>query len=278
MIRLMEDADIPEGMRLREAAGWNQTEADWSRLLSLEPDGCFVDFEQGRVLGTVTTLQYEKRFGWIGMLLTDPQSRRRGIGTRLLHVAVSYLESQGAGTLRLDGTPMGYGLYLRHGFVDEYEIQRWEGISPVRRRPGLKRVCMPDLDPIFRLDIDVFGADRRRLISALWQENPSCSAVLRNEGAVAGYALWRPGSNAWYLGPCVATTSESAEMLLMEMLGSVHDHLVYVDCCIKNPWGPEILRRLGFQYQRSLVRMFRGPHDHPGKPELIASIASPELG
>jgi hypothetical protein len=28
-------------MRLKESAGWNQTEADWLRLLSLERRGCF---------------------------------------------------------------------------------------------------------------------------------------------------------------------------------------------------------------------------------------------
>src|SRR4051794_33231462 len=41
-IRHMTLADVPLGMRLKTAAGWNQVEADWLRMLALEPDGCFV--------------------------------------------------------------------------------------------------------------------------------------------------------------------------------------------------------------------------------------------
>jgi hypothetical protein len=38
-IRLLFESDIPAAMRLKEAAGWNQTEDDWRRLLLLEPNG-----------------------------------------------------------------------------------------------------------------------------------------------------------------------------------------------------------------------------------------------
>ena len=33
----MTKADIPAGMALKARAGWNQSEADWRRLLALEP-------------------------------------------------------------------------------------------------------------------------------------------------------------------------------------------------------------------------------------------------
>jgi len=32
--RLMTAADIPQAMQLKDAAGWNQTRADWLRFLS----------------------------------------------------------------------------------------------------------------------------------------------------------------------------------------------------------------------------------------------------
>ena len=63
VIRAMTAADIPAAMRLREIAGWNQNEADWHRFLEIEPEGCFVACRLERVVGTVTTLGYEKRFG-----------------------------------------------------------------------------------------------------------------------------------------------------------------------------------------------------------------------
>ena len=39
MIRLLQLSDIPAAMRLKEAAGWNQTELDWTNLLATEPEG-----------------------------------------------------------------------------------------------------------------------------------------------------------------------------------------------------------------------------------------------
>jgi hypothetical protein len=39
-LRLMTVNDVPEAMQLKDAAGWNQTSADWARFLSANPEGC----------------------------------------------------------------------------------------------------------------------------------------------------------------------------------------------------------------------------------------------
>ncbi len=277
-IRVMTHADIPDGLRLRAAAGWNQTEEDWRRLLELEPEGCFAACEGSSVVGTVTTLRFEKAFGWIGMLLIDPAARKRGIGTLLLHRALAYLQDNGIECARLDGTPMGYNLYLKHGFADEYEIQRWEGISKVETCVGLPAIQETDLNAICRWDGRVFGADRSRLIECLWRRNPDCSAIVQTAGETAGYVLWRPGARAWYLGPCLADSAETARLLIREMLGRVPGKPVFIDVCTKNPWGLKVLDPFGFRYQRPLVRMYRGSHTHPGEPQYVYGIAGPELG
>src|SRR5689334_23620637 len=90
-IRLLVESDIPSAMRLKEAAGWNQTEADWRRLLSLQPNGCFGAVKEGRLVGTTTTTIYDE-FAWIGMVLVDPQHRRQGIAAKLMNVALEYLQ------------------------------------------------------------------------------------------------------------------------------------------------------------------------------------------
>ncbi len=277
-IRVMTSADIPDGLRLREAAGWNQTDADWRRLLEIEPDGCFVACEEETVVGTVTVVRYEKDFGWIGMLLIDPGCRKKGVGTRLLHRALDFLHENGIKCARLDGTPMGYHLYLRNGFVDEYEIQRWEGTSQIETRTGLDPIQASDLESICRFDRRIFGADRSRLLVSLWNRNPLRSAVVREGREVSGYVLWRSGARAWYLGPCLADSGEHAQLLIREMLANVKGERVFIDVCMKNAWGLKVLDLLEFRYQRPLVRMYRGPCAHFGKPESVYAIAGPELG
>jgi predicted N-acetyltransferase YhbS len=279
IIRPMTAADIPAGMRLRELAGWNQTERDWERFLKLAPSGCFVACVDGRVRGTVATLEFEKRLGWVSMVLVDPEYRRQGMGTRLLEAGLAALGSAGVETVKLDATPMGRKVYVQHGFVDEYGIERWEGVFRATRRPGLPRMGPPDLKRICEWDRALFGADRSRLLEALWQENPRYSAVVYQGGEIAGYVLGRAGARAHYLGPWVAKPDTGiAEALAHEFLHRVANEPVFVDICQRSPDAGTLLPSIGFKFQRPLIRMYRGPNHYPGEPAWVHGIAGPELG
>lgn len=277
-LRLMTAADIPAGARLRELAGWNQTEADWHRFLDLEPAGCFVACRGERVCGTVTTLRHGARLGWIGMVLTDPADRRQGIGTRLLERGIERLEEAGIETLKLDATPMGRPIYLERGFADEYGIERWEGIAPASGAPALPVLGADEFERVSAWDRDVFGEDRRALLCAIWQANPRYCASLYRRGDLVGYTMGRAGARAHYLGPWVARDPTAAEVLLGEFLARLAGQPVYADVCLANPAAAALVREHGFSFQRTLTRMFRGPNRHPGTPELVCGIAGPELG
>ncbi len=200
-LRVMTIDDIPEAMRLKDIAGWNQTAPDWQRFLSATLDGCFVAEHEGRVIGTTTTIIYEGRFAWIGMVLVEPQFRGLGIGTALLERAISYLDAQGVPCMKLDATPQGRVLYEKLGFVPEYENERWI----LQREPD--ETIIPHvpvrIEDVLELDREVFGADRSRLLRSLAAEAPElCLAVRRTEsgarhgepaGPDCGIALSRQG-------------------------------------------------------------------------------------
>ena len=127
----MRHDDIPAGLRLCRLANWNQVAADWQFFLDSSPYGCRVaEDDAGGVIGTVTTIAYGGAFAWIGMVLVDPQHRRRGVGTRLLKEALDVIGD--AMTARLDATPAGRAVYTPLGFCDEYELQRMERPVTVR--------------------------------------------------------------------------------------------------------------------------------------------------
>src|SRR5437867_1836352 len=115
-VRLMTVADIPFGMRLKLANGWNQTEADWRRYLDLQADGCFVAESDGTPVGTLSTCIFEA-VAWIAMVLVDAEHRRKGVGTALMRHALELLERQGVVSVRLDATALGQPLYEKLGFV-----------------------------------------------------------------------------------------------------------------------------------------------------------------
>lgn len=272
----MTGTDIPEAVRLKEIARWNQTAVDWERLLSASPEGCFVAEHDGRVIGTSTTIVYENRFAWIGMLLVEPQYRGNGIGIALLERAIGYLDSRKIGSMKLDATPQGKILYRKLGFVSEYEVERWM----LKRRPDGKAVKQAPvaIDDVLRLDREIFGADRSGLLRSISDQAPDFTLIARQEDDVTGYLFGRRGSLADHLGPWMAKSEDAAATLLDEFLRRSDRELLFVDCMVENPWALPLVQARGFEFSRPLTRMFRGRNEYPGQPELLCAILGPEFG
>ncbi|MBI5250472.1 MAG: GNAT family N-acetyltransferase [Desulfomonile tiedjei] len=275
-LRLMTIEDIPEAMRLKDIAGWNQTSVDWERFISASPDGCFAAEHQGRVIGTSTTIVYEGRFAWIGMVIVDLQYRGRGIGTALLERAISYLDSRNVPCMKLDATPQGKPLYEKFGFVSEYEIERWR----LKRQAGekIQQNGPVEIQDVLRLDREIFGADRSGLLGSLTEKAPDLTLVARQNGCVAGYTFGRRGSLADHLGPWMANNWDVAASLLDEFLHRSERETVFVDCVRDNSWAVPLVKALGFEFSRPLTRMFRGKNEHAGRPELLCAVLGPEFG
>lgn len=278
-MRGMRATDLPRCAELNQCVGWNQLIQDWQRFLALEPQGCFVAEHEGRVIGTCTTVNYENRFGWVGMVIVDPTMRRRGIGTVLLQRGINYLKEIGVETVKLDATPEGKLLYDTMGFVDEYGAARWHGTAPQVSADRRADVIVPgDIQAIMQLDEPVFGADRKQLIALYLEHYPDRCLIIRQNDEVMGYLCGRPGRDAEHIGPWVAQNRGVAEALLLTRLARCAGKRVFVDTLDPCPESSEILRGLGFDIQRPFIRMYQGPNNHPGRPECVCGLSGPELG
>lgn len=283
-IRVITRQDVPSGLRLNTLAGWNQTADDWYRFLMQSPAGCFVTEDGANIAGTATTITYENRFAWIGMVLVDPQYRKQGIGTQLLNKTIEYLDQSRIVTMKLDATPLGKPLYEKLGFVREYEIERW-----ILKRPQphadsptsplqVQRITDTQLDRISRLDREFFGADRAFLLRSLREQHPQFAAAVWEDGLPQGYTFGRRGLFADHLGPWMARNRAAAAKLLYEFLNqSVRDTLI-VDCLKSNSVAFELLSTTGFAPARPLTRMVRGANLYPGLAHSLCAILGPEFG
>jgi ribosomal protein S18 acetylase RimI-like enzyme len=279
----MARQDIPAGLRLKELAGWNQTVADWNRFLDASPEGCFVAEVDGKVCGTATTISFENKFAWIGMVLVDPEYRSQGIGTKLLEKTIEYLDQQKMPTMKLDATPQGKPLYEKLGFVTEYGIERWvlkklPNAGATNVDPSRAALTTAQLESILTKDREVFGADRGSLLLSLREESPDFGMGVWDGGKLCGYTFGRRGSFADHLGPWMAGNSSAARELLDEFLARSTRESLIVDCLTGNPVALELLRTAGFTYARTLTRMYRGPNDYPGNPAALCAILGPEFG
>jgi GNAT superfamily N-acetyltransferase len=278
-IRLLEMRDLAGAMRLKELARWNQTESDWHRLIKLEPRGCFCASLDGRLVGTTTTTTYGNELAWVGMVLVDPECRRRGVATRLMETALDYLKERVA-AVKLDATPDGRPVYERFGFRVESLIERWVGTARVfDARAGGRETLEPSMHgELLALDREAFGADRSKLIESLLADACVAPVVATAGRRLTGYALARRGSSAAYIGPVVAHDAKQAASLIDGMLGQLMGQQIYVDLNTNFERGAEVLAARGFVKQRDLVRMSRGAQSSAASSASVFAIAGPEVG
>ncbi len=281
MIRLMTHADIPAAMRLKESAGWNQTAHDWENLLAIEPEGCWVyealetPGNSKSIVGSATIVCYGRVLAWIGMVLVLPEFRRQGIARQLMQHALRYAGQRGVARVALDATSMGEPLYRDLGFEADMAIERWEGVAPVAADSGEdaerpQAATEMRLDQLAHLDERAFGADRRILLERLILS----AAPTDCWTARGGYLLARPGSNAYFLGPCVAEEPPVARRLLQALFTTHRSRRFFWDLLPENNAARDLAASFGFRCARSLTRMSRPAASLAAPPRIAWQYAA----
>jgi len=238
---------VDGALALSIEAEWNQTEADWVRLIELAGDGCFGIVDSGRLVCTAVALIYEPRLAWIGMVLTAVDQRGKGYARNLLKLCLQYCDEQGVTCVKLDATDLGRPVYQKLGFVDERPVSRWvrKGGGAFEKPHGVS--SRVDLE----LDHEAFGADRSGLVLALSMEETF--AVTGK-----GHAFARSGRSARHFGPSVARDAAVAETLLHAFLARHAGEISQLDLCDENADAVRMTQAAGFERTRSLMRMYRG--------------------
>jgi GNAT superfamily N-acetyltransferase len=274
MIRPMRLDDINALMRLKAAAGWNQIEQDWVNVMAVQPDGCWVEEQEGEVVASTTAVCYGRDLAWIGMVLVDPRFRGRGLARGLMEHCLRWLERRGMRQVKLDATDMGRPLYEKLGFREERVIERWGWSGKESAAPLTPPRASLPLERIAVLDRAGFGADRTRLLAQLIESFPG-----HGISEADGFALGRPGSNAYFAGPCIAPDAETARRLIAGVMDRAGAQSFFWDLFPDVPGAVAAARELGFERRRLLVRMALKPHSGPhGRPERVFAAAGFEYG
>ncbi len=235
------DAMLP----ISVAAGWNQTEKDWARLLELNPDLAWGIECEGQLASTITAYLDPEGWAWIGMVLTLPAFRGQGMARRLLDHLLGELDRAGIKSIGLDATPMGEPVYKAYGFTGSRQLERWA-------REGV---------PLDSLESDS-GIEYRKPLHAL----------LARDGAVwcegDSQLYVRPGWRANHCGPFFAPDEEEARRLLDRVPAEAS---LYWDLLADNPVARKLARSMGLVPVRTLTRMWRGPTVEIHPPEQIAN-------
>lgn len=249
------------------------------KYLVVKPSLALVAREGHEIVGFGGALDYGP-FAYIGLMAAHPKVQRRGVGRMILEQILVWLAERRCPTILLDASPPGVHLYEKHEFVHagKTHVVQLAGskqfgqlasgsIRPLDRKE--------DFDSLISFDEPFFGADRRSLLNAYFEDDPKRFLISKDGGGrINGFLV----AQTRVLGPWVASNPRVAEELLSKALQFSFSDGPTVFVSNSNTGCLEVLGRYGFGIQRSLSHMYRGKQIQRARSTTIYGQATLGFG
>jgi GNAT superfamily N-acetyltransferase len=288
-IQILNEADIPFAMKLKNALDWNQTPEDWRRFLLLSPEGSFKAMRGGQLVATAIAYVFD-RACWIGMVIVKEGCRHQGVGRQIMARCLEYSAEKNCNLIVLDATRDGVSLYGKLGFRPEFLVGTTRGRISAQALEVLsstdleiRRIGARDLDAIVSLEACASGAVREALLYHLVKQCPKMGFLChRSGGKLAGFILYRPGFHSFQVGPMIAENDEVAEGLLRasfsDLLSIDAEAAVILTVPMNNPGIQRLIRSCGLSVDPRLTRMTRGRKRLHAREDMVYALSGPEKG
>ena len=257
-IRNLRPDEISIAIDWAAAEGWNPGLADAACFAIPDTLGFFVGEIDGEPVATVSCVNYDDRFAFLGFYIVRAGFRGRGHGLRIWNAAIAHA---GARVIGLDGVVAQQDNYKKSGFQLAYANVRYGGIVEAPPRP-LAEVVALDTIPLALVqayDATVFPAPRAAFLRA-WVNTPGhVGRALLREGNLAAWGVIRPCRTGRKIGPLVADDRAAAEAVLQALLAVHGSHEIMLDIPAVNPDAVAVAESLGLKPTFETARMYTGP-------------------
>jgi GNAT superfamily N-acetyltransferase len=229
----MRRDELPVAVEWAVAEGWNPGLADAECFWLEDPEGFFCAEADGKMVGSVSVLNYDDRFAFAGLYIVSPEYRGKGVGMQLYRHAMGHAGSRIVGG---DGVVAMVEKYEKQGGLFlHYNNARYEGTGggkmPEELIP-LRDVKFPDL---LAFDTAHFPAQRESFLR-FWisHKDHVGFARLDKEGKILGYGVRRTCHKGYKIGPLFARDRVTAEMILDGLVAGIPGELFYLDIPVPN--------------------------------------------
>lgn len=276
IIRTMRPDEIAIAIDWAAAEGWNPGLADATCFSSVDAHGILIGELDGAPAATISCVNYDARFSFLGFYIVRPDLRGRGFGMRIWQAAIAHA---GPRVIGLDGVVAQQDNYKKSGFALAYANIRYGGTVAAQTSPRDDVVALGDV-PFAALEADdatVFPARRSSFLRA-WIGAPGhvgC-ALLRN-GKLAAWGVIRPCRNGRKIGPLVADDRAAAETVLSALLARAGGGEIFLDVPSVNREAIALAEGLGLAQVFETARMYTGAIA-PLRLERVFGVTSFELG
>lgn len=275
-IRPMRHDEIAIAVDWAAAEGWNPGIADAACFATVDPKGFLIGELEGETAATVSCVNYNASFAFLGFYIVRADLRGRGFGLRIWNAAIAHAGSRVIG---LDGVVAQQPNYRRSGFELAYANIRYGGTvaAPEAPRAGVVALGEIPLADVEAYDATVFPAQRPAFLRA-WIGAPGHvgRAVVR-DGRLAGWGVIRPCLKGRKIGPLVADDRATAEVVLSALLSGVGGGQIFLDVPGINRDAIALAQGLGLAPVFETARMYTGAIP-PLRLERIFGVTSFELG
>lgn len=274
-IRPMRPDEIATGIDWAAAEGWNPGLDDAACFATVDTDGFLIGEIDGAPAATISCVNYDTRFSFLGFYIVRPDLRGRGYGLRIWNAAIA---RAGARVIGLDGVVAQQRNYRKSGFVRAYANIRYGGVLAAQ---GAPRDIVPLEDVPFATvaasDATVFPAPRNAFLRA-WIGAPGhAGRALLRDGELAAWGVIRPCRTGYKIGPLVADDRGAAEAILMALIADVGGAEIFLDIPEINAEALVLATSLGLAPVFETARMYTGPVQ-PLRLERVFGVTTFELG
>src|SRR5216684_3033964 len=190
-IRVMRPDEIALAADWAAAEGWNPGLDDAACFVTVDPHGFLIGELDGKPAATISCVNYDERFAFLGFYIVRPDLRGRGFGLRIWNAATAHA---GARTVGLDGVVSQQENYRKSGFRLAYPNIRYGGIVAISAPSPVEVIPLAEI-PFATLQADdatVFPAPRASFLRAWIDASGHIGRALPRDGALAAWGVIRP--------------------------------------------------------------------------------------
>ncbi len=256
-IRPMRRDEIALAADWAAAEGWNPGLADAACFATVDGGGFLIGELDGAPAATISCVNYDHRFAFLGFYIVRPDLRGRGYGLRIWNEAIAHAASRVIG---LDGVVAQQGNYRKSGFQLAYANIRYGGavVAPAAPQAGIVALRDVPFAMIEASDATVFPAPRPAFLRAWTGTSGHVGCALLRDGRLAGWGVIRPCRNGRKIGPLVADNRSAAEAVLSALLAQGGGGEIFLDVPAVNRDALALAESVGLAPVFETARMYTG--------------------
>ena len=254
--------------------GWNPGLADAACFAVPDPAGFLLGEIEEAPAATISVINYDERFAFLGFYIVRADLRGRGYGNRIWQCGIAHA---GARTIGLDGVPAQQENYKKSGFVLAYRNVRYGGrLSAASAANTLPLTAIP-FAALAADDATVFPAARPAFLRAWISARGHIGRALVVERQVRAWGVIRPCRVGFKIGPRVADDRACAEQLFAALIAAVGGGEIFLDVPEPNHEAAALARSHGLVPVFETARMYTEPI-RAIRLERVFGVTSFELG